>query len=123
MEFWRFRECVMHSTAACATCTACTVKHHNGLQAFRNVSAMHRNAVQRTVVICLSVGLHWHPGKTAEWIMHDAVGDGGWVGLWRMHVLDFGGDHRRGRGNFAGEFGALHGCQWEVCWMVVWKWM
>ena len=22
MEFWRFRECVMHSAATCATCTA-----------------------------------------------------------------------------------------------------
>jgi len=40
---------VMHSTAGCATCTACTVKHHNGLQTFRNVSAMHCNAPQRTV--------------------------------------------------------------------------
>jgi len=34
----------MHSTAVCATCTACTVKHHNGLQAFRN-------ALQRTIMV------------------------------------------------------------------------
>ena len=41
-------EYVMHSTAGCATCTACTVKLHSGLQTFRNVSA---NALQRTVMI------------------------------------------------------------------------
>jgi len=29
-------------------------------------------------------------------------------------ILDFGGDRRRGMGSFGGEFGALHGCQWEV---------
>jgi len=29
MEFWRFRECVMHSAAACAICTA---MYHNALQ-------------------------------------------------------------------------------------------
>ena len=39
---------MMHSTAECATCTACTVKHYNGLQTFRNVSAMHCNAPQRS---------------------------------------------------------------------------
>jgi len=31
MEFWRFRECVMHSTGGCAACTAV---QRNGLQAF-----------------------------------------------------------------------------------------
>ena len=29
-------------------------------------------------------------------------------------VLDFGGDCRRGKDSFGGEFGALHGHQWEV---------
>jgi len=114
MEFWRFRECVMHSAATCATCTACTVKHHNGLQTLRNVSAMHCNVPQRTVV-CLSVGLHfhiWHPGKTAEWI---GTRLGILVGVWLcIGVLDFGGDRRRGMGSFGGAFGALHGCQWVV---------
>jgi len=34
------------------------------------------------------------------------------VGL-GMSVLDFGGDRRRGRGSFGGEFGSSHCNQWD----------
>jgi len=95
MRFFELNDYVMHSTAECAACT--------GLQAFCNVSAMHRNAPRS---VCLSVCLH--PGKTAEWI-------GTWLGMvvgveLCVGVLDFGGDRRRERDSSVGEFGALHGC-------------
>ena len=32
-----------------------------------------------------------------------------------MSVLDFGGDRRKGRGSFRGEFGASHCKQWGLC--------
>ena len=32
-----------------------------------------------------------------------------------MGVLDFGGDRRRGRDRFGGEFGASHCNQWGIC--------
>ena len=32
-----------------------------------------------------------------------------------MGVLDFGGERRRGRGSFGGEFGASHCNQWGLC--------
>ena len=36
----------------------------------------------------------------------------GGVGL-SIGMLDFGGNRRRERGSFGGEFGAFHGNQWE----------
>ena len=36
------------------------------------------------------------------------------VGRW-MSVLDGGGDRRRGRGSFGGEFESLHCNQWGLC--------
>ena len=52
-------------------------------------------------------------GKTAEWIQMpfgvvSGVGRG-------MGVLDEGGDRRRGKGSFGGEFGASHCNQWVLC--------
>ena len=35
-----------------------------------------------------------------------------------MDVLNFGGDHRRGRGSFGGEFGSSHCNQWGLCCVV-----
>jgi len=43
----------------------------------------------------------------------DAVGLVSGVGHGKG-VRDFGGDSRRGRGSFGGEFGASHCKQWEV---------
>jgi len=31
MEFWHFRECVMHSAAACAICTAMYLNAQQGI--------------------------------------------------------------------------------------------
>jgi len=83
---------------ASATFPQCTVKHHsapqrtarhcNGTQAFRNVSAMHRNAPRS---VCLS-------SKTAEWIWMPfglVVVVGPAIG-----VLNVGGNRRRVRGSF-----------------------
>jgi len=64
----------------------------------------------------LSVGLSVHKvycGKTAEWIrmpfrVVSGVGRG-------MGVLDGGGDRRKGKGSFGGEFGASHCNQWGLC--------
>jgi len=42
------------------------------------------------------------------------------VGL-GLGVLDFGGDRRRRRGSFGGEFMASHCNQWGICCVVVWK--
>jgi len=36
-----------------------------------------------------------------------------------MGVLDEGGDHRRGRGSFVGEFGASHCNRWGFCSVIV----
>jgi len=49
-------------------------------------------------------------GKTAEWIGMP-FGVVSWVGR-GIGVLDGGGDRQRGRGSFAGEFGAAHSNQW-----------
>ena len=38
-----------------------------------------------------------------------------------MGVLNFGGDRRRERDSFGGEFGASHCNQWGVYCIVVWK--
>jgi len=38
-----------------------------------------------------------------------------------MGVLDEGGDRRRGRSNFGGEFELSHCNQWGFCCIVVWK--
>ena len=59
--------------------------------------------------MCLSVSLSVRKvycGKTAEWIrmlfgVVNEIGRG-------MGVLDGGGDCRKGRGSFGGEFGASH---------------
>ena len=48
----------------------------------------------------------------------DAVWGGEWVGR-RMGVLDGGGDRRRGKSSFGGEFGASHCNQWGLCCIVV----
>ena len=37
----------------------------------------------------------------------------------RLGVLDGGGDRRRGRGSFVGEFGVSRCNQWELCCVVV----
>jgi len=52
-------------------------------------------------------------GKTADWLrMPFGVMSG--VGF-SMGVLDGGGNCRRGRGSFVGEFGAFHCNQWDLC--------
>ena len=70
--------------------------------------------------ICLSA--HVSSGKTADciWMPFGAVSG---VGL-GMGVLDFGGDRQRGKGSFGGgEFAASHYNQWELCCIVVWKYV
>ena len=87
---------MMHSTARCATCKL----HHMHCKApqwsasLPNVSAMHRNAPQHTVVlsVCLSARIR-HRGKTAEWI-GTRLGTVVRVGLC-IGIIDFGGDRRR----------------------------
>ena len=52
-------------------------------------------------------------GKTADWLwMPFGVMSGVGFG---MGVLDGGGNCRRGRGSFVGEFGASHCNQWGLC--------
>jgi len=58
-----------------------------------------------------------HCAKTAEWIrmpfwMVSGVGRG-------MCVLDGGGDRRRGRDSFGGEFGVSHYNQLGLCCIIV----
>jgi len=89
---------VMHSTAWGATCTACTVKHVNGLQAVRDVSAMYCG-----IFVCLLVCIQ-HPGRVDP----DAVGFGG------IGVLNFGGNRRREEAVLGGgKFGTFHCNQWD----------
>jgi len=62
--------------------------------------------------VCRSVR-KMYCGETADWIQMpfrvvSVVGLG-------MGVLDFGGDRRRGRSSFGGEFGASHCNQWGLC--------
>jgi len=38
-----------------------------------------------------------------------------------LGVLDWGGDRRRGRGSFGGEFVASFCNQWGLCCVVAWK--
>jgi len=47
-----FRLRLWGSTAWCATCTASTVKHHNGLQAFHDVYAKERLEEKSTDFFC-----------------------------------------------------------------------
>ena len=66
--------------------------------------------------VCLSV-CKVYCGKTADWIrmpfgVVSGVGRG-------TGVLDGGGDRRRGRGSFGGEFWASHCNQWGFCCIVV----
>jgi len=61
MEFWRFRECVMHSAAACASCTAMRRSEpqwfgnvslvHKASTMFPQCTVMHRSAPQRTAMV------------------------------------------------------------------------
>jgi len=63
------------------------------------------------------VSAHVNCGKMADWILMP-FGMVSGVGL-GMGVLNFGGDHRRGRGSFGGEFGASHCYQWGLCCVIV----